>query len=52
MNNIDEDGEYDADSGIHLRGGVGSLTYKEDDILIWPPRSRKAKEENADDEQQ
>ena len=52
MNNIDEDGQYDADFGIHLRGGVGSVTYKKDDIPIWPARRPKTKEENADGEQQ
>jgi len=52
MNNIDEDDEYKRRGSIHLRGGVGGLDYEEDDILIWPAKSRKAKEENADDEQQ
>ncbi len=38
-NNIDEDGERDEQLGA-------------DDWLIWPPRSRKAKEESTDAEQQ
>ncbi len=47
-NNIDEDGQYNTkwapDYSWHK--------VEEDDRLIWPPRSRKAKEEKTDAEQQ
>lgn len=42
-NGIDEDGRYKRKYGEISEG---------DDWPIWPPRSRKAKEENTDDEQQ
>ena len=38
-NGVDDGGKRDDEAGA-------------DDWLIWPPKSRKAKEENADDEQQ
>ena len=47
-NNIDENGEYnsiwDPNSCEHK--------VEEDDRLIWPPKSRKTQQKNADDEQQ
>jgi hypothetical protein len=42
-NNVDEDGKYKRRYGETSEG---------DDWLIWPPRSRKAKEESTDAEQQ
>jgi len=42
-NNVDEDGEQYGS----VKGKLGA-----DDWLIWPPRSRKTKEEKADAEQQ
>jgi hypothetical protein len=47
-NNIDEGGEHDAvfdPNSFEMKVNV-------DDWLFWPPRSRKAKEENTDVEQQ
>lgn len=43
-NNIDEKGEYDYDWHENKA--------EPDDWLIWPPKTRKTKEENADAEQQ
>jgi len=42
-NNVDEDGKYKRRYGETSEG---------DDWLIWPPKSRKAKEESTDAEQQ
>jgi hypothetical protein len=49
-NNIDEAGVHNADLAIPLYGGHSSVKVKEDDILIWPPRGRKTKKEDANAE--
>ena len=40
-NNIDENGKYDADQYINLRGGFPFEEVREDDRLIWPPCNDK-----------
>jgi hypothetical protein len=47
-NNIDEAGEYETEWAADYSG----YKVKEDDRLIWPPKSRKTKKENTDDRQQ
>jgi len=47
-NNIDEAGEYDTG----WDADYGGYKVKEDDQLIWPPKSHKTKKENIDAEQQ
>ena len=47
-NNIDEAGEYETEWADDYIG----YKVKEDDWLIWPPKSRKTKKENIDAEQQ
>jgi len=55
-NNIDENCEHDALTAIQpccsLRPSTKFVEDRADDWLIWPPRSRKAKEENAGGQQQ
>ena len=47
-NNIDEEGQYNTE----MAPDYTRIKVKEDDELIWPPKGRKTKEENADAEQQ
>lgn len=49
-NNIDENGEYNATHGIDLHDVRRfSKDIEEDDILIWPPKSRKTEVQDPND---
>lgn len=47
-NNIDEAGEYETEWAADYSG----YKVKEDDQLIWPPKSHKTKKEDIDAEKQ